>query len=358
MTLRLPVLVLATCAAVGDTPALARPSGEQIYAEACAACHGVDGRGAAGTGVTVPLPDFTDCSFVTAESTADWVGLIRHGGRFLGLSDQMPAFGHALADGEPHAVITYVRSFCRDPGYPVADLNYRRPFLVEKAFPEDELLTVASFERGRRTDAGTTELVVERRIGARGQVEVAAPAAWVDPDDASPTGGVGDIALAYKHTLLALAGPGAIVTAGGEIVTPTGNRRHGVGSGTWIGVPKLLVGQRAGPLVLQGDVRGQLPADPARAERRILYTAALQYPLGPYRRSPVPLLELEYSQGLARGLRDATTIAPGLYLPLSRRGHVAVAASALLPVAGTRPFDWGVGGFLLWEYGDGPFFAW
>jgi mono/diheme cytochrome c family protein len=336
----------------------AGPRGAELYAEACATCHGADGRGAAGTGVDVPLPDFTDCSFVTPESTSNWIGLVRHGGRFLGLSSQMPAFGHALTDDEIQALIAYVRSFCRDPRYPTGDLNYRRPFLAEKAFPEDELLVVTDFERARRSRAGTTELVVERRIAARGQVEVAAPASWVDPEDASPTGGVGDIAVAYKHALVVLPELGSIVAAGGELVTPTGNRHDGVGSGTWVGVPKLLVGQRAGPFVLQGDVRAELPADPARADRRLVWTAALQYPLGPYTRSPVPLVELEYGQGLARGVRDATLLAPGLYLPLSRRGHVAVAASALVPIAGTRPFDWGVGGFLLWEYGDGPFFAW
>jgi hypothetical protein len=357
MRRRLLLLVLVVLAAT-TSPALAGLTGEEIYTEACAACHGGDGRGASGTRVDVPLPDFTDCAFVTAESTANWVGLVRHGGRFLGLSQQMPAFGDTLAEEEMRAVIAYVRSFCRDPRYPVADLNYRRPFLVEKAFPEDEVLGVASFERARRERAGTTELVLEKRIGPRGQIEVAAPAGWVDPKDAPPEGGVGDIALAYKHALLALPRTGSIVAVGGEIVTPTGNRHHGIGAGTWVGVPKLLVGQRAGPFVVQGDVRAELPADPARAERRMLYTAALQYPLGPYRRSPVPLIELEYSQGLARGVRDATLLAPGLYFPLSRRGHVALAASALVPVAGTRPFDWGAGGFLLWEYGDGPFFAW
>jgi mono/diheme cytochrome c family protein len=353
----LPLVLLAIGALCGG-PALAGPRTAEIYAEACATCHGADGRGAAGTGVDVPLPDFTECAFVTAESTANWMGLVRHGGRFLGLSSQMPAFGHALGEDEIRALIDHVRSFCRDPRYPLADLNYRRPLLVEKAFPEDELVVATDFERARRSRAGTTELIVERRIGPRGQVEIAAPAAWVDPEDGSPTGGVGDIAVAYKHVLLAVPGSGSIVAAGGELVTPSGNRRHGVGSGTWVGVPKLLVGQRAGRFVVQGDVRAELPADPARAERRLVWTAALQYPLGPYTRSPVPLVELEYGQGLARGVRDATVLAPGLYLPLSRRGHVAVAASAFVPVAGTRPFDWGVGGFVLWEYGDGPFFAW
>jgi len=53
-----------------------------------------------------------------------------------------------------------------------------------------------------------------------------------------------------------------------------------------------------------------------------------------------------------------TVLGPSLYVPLSRRGHVALGVGAELPVAGTRPFDWRLGSFLLWEYNDGPFWAW
>src|SRR5207244_13586823 len=105
------------------------------YDQASASCHGADGRGApAGTAIAVPLPDFTDCVFATAETTANWVGLVREGGRFLGMSSQMPAFGDVLSDEEIRAVLTYVRGFCPEPGYPVGDLTYRRRAVVPDAF--------------------------------------------------------------------------------------------------------------------------------------------------------------------------------------------------------------------------------
>ena len=60
-------------------------SGKEIYDDACASCHGVDGRGApAGTAIAVPLPDFTDCNFVTRESDGNWLYLLEYGGTGLG----------------------------------------------------------------------------------------------------------------------------------------------------------------------------------------------------------------------------------------------------------------------------------
>src|SRR5439155_489311 len=228
-------VALALAAMVAPAWAL---SGPEIYVQACAPCHGADGRGApAGSGITVPLPDFTDCAVSTAETTANWAGLVRRGGRFLGMSDEMPAFGDALTEEEIRAVLAYLRSFCAEPRYPIGDLNYRRPVFVEKAFPEDEAVLGGEIESARRERGYTAEMELEKRIGPRGQIAVSLPAGVVDG--------------------------------------------HGA-----------------------------------------------------------PLL------------------APTLYLPLSRRGHVALGAGVEIPVAGTRPFDWRLGTFLLWEYRDGPLWAW
>jgi mono/diheme cytochrome c family protein len=40
-------------------------TGAQLYAESCATCHGLDGRGkeASELGFDVATPDFTDCQF-------------------------------------------------------------------------------------------------------------------------------------------------------------------------------------------------------------------------------------------------------------------------------------------------------
>ena len=74
-----------------------------------------------------PAPhNFTDCTIVTTETTANWAGLVRHGGPFLGLSPSMPAFGDSLSDAEIDAVIAHLRRFCTDPRYPIGDLNFRQ----------------------------------------------------------------------------------------------------------------------------------------------------------------------------------------------------------------------------------------
>ncbi|MGQ0736919.1 MAG: c-type cytochrome, partial [Acidobacteriota bacterium] len=49
--------------------------GPDLYARACATCHGADGRGASRALVAFddPLPDFTDCSFASREPDEDWL---------------------------------------------------------------------------------------------------------------------------------------------------------------------------------------------------------------------------------------------------------------------------------------------
>jgi cbb3-type cytochrome c oxidase subunit III len=339
--------------------AAAALTGAEVYDQGCASCHGRDGRGAPeGTAITVPLPDFTDCTVSTAESSANWEGLIRHGGAFLGLSPQMPAFGDGLDAGEIAAVIAYLRGFCRESAYPSGDLNFRRPLFVGKGFPEDEAVLTARFAKARHEREAEQELELETRVGARGWIETAVPAVEVDPDGAPLRSGVGDASVAYHHVLLADVASRSILAGGVELALPTGNRRHGVGAGTPVVAPQLRAGQALGPLSLQAQVVASLPGDARRSPREMLYRLAVQAPLGPYKKDLVPALEIEQSQGLDRDVHAATLLAPVLYVPLSRRGHVAVGVGAELPVAGTRPFDWAVAASLLWEYADGPFWAW
>ena len=352
-----PWLVVLLLVAAG--PARAAMTGQEVYEQACASCHGVDGKGApVGTGIEVPLPDLSDCKFVTAESTANWSGLVQHGGHFLGLSSQMPGFGDALSDEDVRAVIDYLRGFCTDGRWPIGDLNFRRPLFVGKGFPEDEITAVFTPEFGRHETTWAGELAGEMRIGPRGWLEVALPVESVDPDDARSTVGVGDVAIAYRQAFIASRASRTLVSAGVDLAVPTGNFRNGVGAGTAVVKPQVLGGQALGPLVLQAQVLAELPGDPARADRQMLYRIALQAPAGPYKKNLVPAVEFQQSQALDSPVRAATLLGPTLYVPLSRRGHVALSVGAQFPVAGTRPFDWRFGTSLLWEYRDGPFWAW
>src|SRR5205814_10577836 len=108
------------------------------------------------------------------------------------------------------------------------------------------------------------------------------------PRRAPVRAGVGERALSWLPRRLRAPPQAPLVSAGGERGLATGNRRHGLGAGTTVVAPQLLSGHALGPLVVQTQVRAELPADPARADRRMLYRVALQPPLVPYTQSPVP----------------------------------------------------------------------
>src|SRR5262249_11297700 len=341
-------LALMTTAAFGSH------EGQELYEDACASCHGSNGRGApVGTTIEVPLPDFTDCSFVTRETTGNWVALAAHGGRELNLSPQMPGFGDALSEAQIREIIAYVRGFCTDPSWPPGDLNFPRPVFTGKAFPEDELVLNSRFDQNRQSYFLLNEWTLEKRLGARGMVEVTLPFVYNDPHGSATTGGVGDFTLAYKYLLLANQQYGAVAAFSLDLVLPTGDRDRGLGDGT-VGLgPALRAGKTLGPFILQTEIKAELPVDVNRAPRRLLYRSALQFPLSPLKRAWVPGLEFEADTKVEGQARDSYYLAPTLFKGLTRRGHVALAIGVKIPVAGHRAFDYQIGAFLLWEYMDG-----
>ena len=124
----------------------AEPTGEEIFRQACATCHAVDGSGSPQSvvGFALPLPnghefpDFNDCPTNTVEPLGDWVAVATRGGPIRGLDRHMPAFGDALSADQIEKAVKYLWSFCTDPAWPRGDLNFPRAFFTEKAFPENE----------------------------------------------------------------------------------------------------------------------------------------------------------------------------------------------------------------------------
>jgi len=346
----LAMLLLATPATAED----AALSGAQIYDGACASCHGVDGRGAPqGTAITVPLPDFSDCDFMTREGDGNWSHLLEHGGESLALSPQMPAFGDVLSPEQVHAVLTYIRTFCHDPRWPRGELNYPRLLLTTKAFPEDEALLAPEFAKGNGTRDWSAELSFERRVGARGQLEAALPVAAHDVADGPTTAGVGDATLAYKHVIYADLSNQTIAGAELAIVMPTGDQHRGLGDGTVSFEPSLLAGKQLGPFIMQGQILGDAPLDEQRADRGVHYRLGVSYPLSPLKRAWVPSVEVEEVQNVTAD-HNTLFVTPQIYTGLTKRGHVAIALGAQIPVTGDAdPLDVRVLAFLLWEYADG-----
>ena len=199
------IAVLAVAAPAAAAPQVRAPeqksaSGEALYRAACVTCHGPDGKGSPRTlvGFDVALPDFTDCSFASAEADADWFAVIHEGGPVRGLDRHMPAFGSALTPDEITLAANHVRTFCTEPASPRGDLNLPRAMFTEKAFPENEALWVTRITRGPEAAMGN-DLIYERRIGARTQFEIVAPIDFQQGTEGSWTRGLGDVAFAVKR---------------------------------------------------------------------------------------------------------------------------------------------------------------
>src|SRR5437870_943186 len=160
------------------------------------------------------------------------------GGVIIPTADEVLRAGDVLAlAGSPDA-IRYVRSLCRERGWPPGELNFPRAFLVEKAYPEDEWVVT---ERG----AGQ-ELIYERRFGKRLQLEGAARTAFDSLD--RPFDGV---TAAAKYNVWHSSERRALVSLGLEATPPLGRQE------AWEVEPFLAFG--ANPrrtLFVQGEVVG------------------------------------------------------------------------------------------------------
>ena len=101
-------------------------NGKAVWNRGCIACHGADGKGAPETSTVFvrpdTWPDMTRCDQTTPEPDSAYKAVILHGGRGLGFSQIMPAFGDLLSNDQIDDVIAYLRTFCKN------DHHYPREF--------------------------------------------------------------------------------------------------------------------------------------------------------------------------------------------------------------------------------------
>lgn len=123
MTMKLQsrwLLVLVTMAAMICAGALssyaADPAEAQTeYQSFCTPCHGATGKGdgPAGANLSVKPRDFSDCAAMSKLSDDTLFEAIKSGGNAIGKSGQMPPWGGAFSDAQIHALVAYLRSFCK-----------------------------------------------------------------------------------------------------------------------------------------------------------------------------------------------------------------------------------------------------
>jgi hypothetical protein len=327
--------------------------GKFLYEEyaGCASCHGVDGKGEA-EGVTLDPapPDLSDCSFNSREPRRDWAAVIKHGGPARSLSASMPAYGEVLTPGQIDTLIAYLKTFCTDERWPQGELNFRRPQITSKAFPENEALLIPTYTSGDNSST-VAKMVYEKRLGRRGQWEIAVP--FANESGPPSARGVGDVELSVKYVLAHQPSALFIISGGLETALPTGDSEIGIGSGTWKLSPYLAAGKGFEAFYIQSSVKYETPLPSDEGDSELLYNLAFTLPLTKEKKGLIPMLEFNgVTVPRARG-KTELFLTPQLYLGLVRRGHIAFSFGGQIPVSGERPFDYRLVSFLLWEYADG-----
>jgi mono/diheme cytochrome c family protein len=338
--------------------ALPANDGARIYAAACAACHGADGGGrtASEVGFTIPLPDFTDCSFANREADADWSATIHRGGPQRGFDRTMPPFGRALSDEQIDAVIAHLRSFCNDKRWPRGDLNMPRTLYTEKAFPEDESAVTTTIVTDG-PDSAVSQFTWEKRFGALNQIEIGLP--FGRADLGGTTGwksGTGDLTIGVKHVLAHDVDKGSILSIGGEVTLPTGDEAKGFGEGTTIYESSVMYDKLLPrDSFLQFQAITEFPQDAALEDELVVRTAAGRTWTAdaPFGRAWTPMVEVLAARELVGGAETEWDVVPQLQVSLSKRQHILAAAGVRIPVRdhGERPNEFVF--YLLWDWYDG-----
>ncbi|HEY7443643.1 MAG TPA: cytochrome c [Vicinamibacterales bacterium] len=334
-------------------------TGADIYLAACVTCHGPDGTGSpkSVTGLAVPVPDFTDCAFATAEPDPDWEAVVHEGGSIRSLDRRMPAFGDALSAEDIALAVGHLRTFCKEPKWPRGDLNLPRAFFTEKAFPENEFLWVTTFT-GHEEGSVANDLIYERRLGPRNQIELVVPIHFQRGVSTSGSQGLGDVALAFKRTVFASLRTGHIASAGLEVILPTGKEQLGLGNGYTVFEPFATWG-----VILPGDsffqMHGgvELPSDSTRGVKEAFLRTAVGTTMAQQRgfgRAWSPQLEVLWARP-ERG-ESEWDVAPQLQVTLSKLQHVMLAAGVRLPLNRREDRHAQVLTYLLWDWFDGGFF--
>lgn len=336
-------------------------NGQQLYQAACAACHGTDGRGqpVAIRGFEIDLPDFTDCGLTTPEANLDWLSVVHQGGPARAFNRIMPAFGDELTEGQILRVIDYVRTFCTERGWPPGDLNLPRPFVTEKAFPENEAVLTTSVERGADASIGN-QFLYEHRVGRRGQYELFVPFDLHRSAANTWQMGVGDVGAAYKHVLYDSLARGTILSAGGEFSLPTGSSSKGFGKGVAMFEMFGTVSQvlpRDG--FLHAHTGLEVPADDERAAREAFWRIAIgkSFMANRWGRAWSPMVEVLAARELEDGHRAEWDVLPQLQVSLSTRQHVLVNIGVRTPISQRSDRGTSVLMYLLWDWFDGGFFS-
>jgi Cytochrome C oxidase, cbb3-type, subunit III len=344
---------------VGTRSTLQLDSGEHIYKSACIACHGPDGTGTpqsiAGFERPRTFPDFTQCDQTTPEDNTAWKAVITNGGGYRGFSHIMPSFKEALTAKQIDQVVHYLRSLCRQPGWPRGELNLPRALVTEKAYPEDEVVLSSTFN-AQGAPSIVNHIIHEQRFGKKNQIEVDVPFNFQDQNH-TWYGGVGDATLGVKRVMYSNLQSGSILSLFGGVIVPTGSRRRGFGSGTttfetFASFDQLFPTNT----FVQTQLGAGLPRHTDIAPQSIFFNTAIgqmlpqDHGLG---RLLTPMIEFLAARDLTDRAKTNWDVVPQMQVTISKRQHVRADLGLRIPVTNTAGRPKQIVFYLLWDWFDG-----
>jgi cytochrome c553 len=335
-------------------------TGRDIYLSGCVGCHGPDGKGMPQTtvGFEKPdtFPDFSRCDQTTPEFDIDYKAVIRDGGRARGFSRIMPSFGGILSLDQINKLVAYLRSFCREKGWPRGELNFPRALATEKAYPEDEVvLTTAVNAQG--LGGVNNEFVYEHSFLKTYQLEISAPFSFLQQDTGRWFGGLGDASLGLKKVFIANLNTGSILGVQGGVHFPSGNQSRGFGTGTTV-FEVFTSYDQALPAssFVQLQMGAELPKDTMKAPQSVFGRAAIGKNLRQGQglgRLWVPMTEFVFDRDLETGARTNFDLLPEFQVTLNKRQHVRADIGVQIPVTNTAGRSVQVVFYVLWDWFDG-----
>jgi hypothetical protein len=225
--------------------------------------------------------------------------------------------------------------------------------VIEKAFPEDETVWTAGFPV-EGSGEFQNEFVMEKRFGARNQLELAVPFGW--KEDGNWRGGIGDIGIGLKRVLADSLSSGSILSLTGEVKLPTGNREKGFGDGTVKFEPFLSFGQvLPSEFFLHAQGGLELSADKERADHEGFWRFALgrTFTQGNWGRAWSPMLEVLAAREFESGSHVEWDLVPQFQVALNTRQHIMLNVGVRLPVTEASQRQTAVLFYLFWEWFDG-----
>lgn len=352
---------------LAQAPAAQRPvsrtraleTGNDIYHAGCASCHGSDGTGQAdnlrGFELPATFPDFSDCPTSTPEPDFQWRAVITNGGPARGFSPIMPSFGELLTQEQIGKVIGYLRTLCAQSTWPRGNLNLPRPLVTEKAFPENETVIAGSINAQGEAGLGSS-VVYEHRIGPSAMLEAIIPFDFTH-ETGTWGAGFGDLALGYKQKLVHSVRKGAILSAGGELIAPTGNTTLGTGGESTVFEAFAAYGQMLPDSTFVQLHSGiELPAHPDKVARAYYLRTAIGKTFstdGGHGRRWSPMMEFVADHELVPGASTNWDVVPQLQIPLNKRMHVLAGVGYRIPVNHTEGRQRQLLFYGLWDWMDG-----